>query len=259
MVAVNLQIQISHLVGLILGTAFLIASACVFNNYLDIEIDQKMQRTAKRQLVTGSIKIKNALIFALILGLIAFILLAVLTNLVVFLIGLIAFIFYVIIYGYFKRHSIYGTLIGTIPGAASLAAGYLTNSNHLTLVLGLLVLIMVFWQLAHFYAISIYRYDDYRQASLPVWSVIKGVIKTKNQIILNQLLLVIVSLMVGLFARQLRYFSLIFTLITLSWLIYSLLLASRYKIKLWAKKIFVSSLIINLVFILLLIFNFLIK
>jgi protoheme IX farnesyltransferase len=259
MVAANLHLQLIHLIGLILGTGLLIASACVFNNYLDISIDQKMQRTAQRELVTGLIKAKNAIIFALILLIISLCILLILTNLSVFLLGLVSFIFYVIIYGYFKRHSIYGTLIGTIPGAASLAAGYLVKNNHLSLILFLLVLIMIVWQLAHFYAISIYRYDDYKQANLPVWSVVKGLNKTKNQILINQVLLVVLSLVFVVSSGRLKFFGLIFGIVTLSWLIYGLRLLNKMKLKLWAQKIFVSSLVVNLIFIFLLIFNFLIK
>ncbi len=259
MVAANLHLQLIHLIGLILGTGLLIASACVFNNYLDINIDQKMERTAQRQLVTGLITTKNAIIFALILLIISLSILLILTNLTVFFLGLVSFIFYVIIYGYFKRHSIYGTLIGTIPGAASLAAGYLAKNDQLSLVLLFLVLIMIVWQLAHFYAISIYRYDDYKQANLPVWSVVKGLNKTKNQIIINQVLLVVVSLAFVFLSSQLKFFGLIFGIVTLGWLIYGLRLLNKIKIKLWARKIFISSLVVNLIFIFLLIFNFLIK
>jgi len=254
----NFQIVWSRFLGLVFGTFLLIASACVYNNLLDQKIDQKMSRTAARQLVTGEINNRSAVIYGSFLLIISLIILLVWTNLSVFLVGIISIIFYVLIYGYFKRHSIYGTLIGTVPGSASLLAGYLDKNNHLTLVVVGLFLIMVFWQLVHFYAISIYRQDDYKAASIPVWSVVKGLKSTRNQIIINQIILVIVGL-IFIFINHFEVFGLVMTFISLAWLIYGLLSLDNIKLKPWAKKIFLTSLIYNLIFVILLIINFLIR
>jgi protoheme IX farnesyltransferase len=251
------QIVWFRFLGLIAGTFLLIASAGVYNNFLDQKIDQKMSRTAYRQLVTGEISNKNALIYGSLLLIISLFILLISTNLTIFWVGVGAIIFYVLIYGYYKRRTIYGTLIGTLPGSASLFAGYLAKNNHLTLVIGGLVLIMIFWQLAHFYAISIYRCDDYKAAKLPVWSVVRGLKSTKNQIIINQVILILISLGFILI-NHFEIFGIVILLVSIVWLMFSLISLKTNPLRLWAKKIFLTSLIYNLIFVFLMIINFLI-
>ncbi|MDE2589744.1 MAG: heme o synthase, partial [Patescibacteria group bacterium] len=150
------------------GVSFVIASACVINNYLDRKIDKKMARTQKRALVTHAISPSHALVFATILGILGFLDLVVFTNGITFMIGLIGYIDYIVLYGLSKRKSIYGTLVGSISGATPIAAGYTAVTNRFDIAALLLFLIMVFWQMPHFYAIAIYRLKDYVAAGIPV-------------------------------------------------------------------------------------------
>jgi protoheme IX farnesyltransferase len=107
----------------LLGNILIIASACVFNNYIDRGIDAKMSRTKKRATATGKISPIAVNIYAAALGTAGFIILTK-TNTITFLIGLAAFFSYVVLYGAAKRKTIHGTLVGTLPGSASLVAGY---------------------------------------------------------------------------------------------------------------------------------------
>lgn len=152
----------------------MIASACVFNNYLDREIDRKMARTSGRALASGRIQPTAALIYATILGGAGFIVLGLFTNWLVLSLGAISLFFYVMLYGIGKRRSVHGTLIGSIPGAAPPVAGYLAVTDRLDAATLLLFLILVFWQMPHFYAIAMYRYKDYKAAGLPVLPVKSG-------------------------------------------------------------------------------------
>lgn len=166
-----------------LGLGLVIGSACVFNNYVDRDIDSKMARTRKRALASGLITGRHALMYATVLGAIGFMLLALFVNSLTVLLGAIAFIDYVILYGITKRRSTFGTLVGSIAGAMPPAAGYVAATNRLDSAAWLLFLIVVLWQMPHFYAIAMYRLDDYKSASLPVLPVVKGMRHTKLQIL----------------------------------------------------------------------------
>jgi protoheme IX farnesyltransferase len=167
--------------GLVLGVALIIASGCVFNNYLDRGIDQKMARTKNRALVTGDISVRAALLYATILGILGFSILALYTNYLTVLVGVIGIIDYVVLYGYAKRHSVHSTLIGGISGSTSLVAGYVAVTGSFDIVALLLFLIMAFWQMPHFYAIGVYRKKDYAAADLPILPVKTGIAATKKQ------------------------------------------------------------------------------
>lgn len=171
------------LVSMLVGTSLVIASGCVYNNYLDRNIDKKMERTKKRALVEGVITIRTAIIYATILCLTGFTILIVGTNHVVVLIGLIGLVDYVILYGIGKRKSVYGTLVGSVSGSMPIIAGYCAVTGHFDRNALLLFLIMTCWQMPHFYAIAIYRLKDYTAAGLPVWPAKRGVHQTKYHIV----------------------------------------------------------------------------
>jgi heme o synthase len=164
--------------------SLVIAAACVFNNYLDRDIDKKMQRTRRRALVIGTISPQSALIYASILYLLGSLILLIFTNWLVFGLGVLSIFLYVAIYGLAKRRTVYSTLLGSIPGAAPPAAGYLAVTNHIDGATVILFLCLVFWQMPHFYAIAMYRYKDYKAAGLPVLTVRKGMAAAKIQIML---------------------------------------------------------------------------
>lgn len=167
----------------ILGTALVIASACVFNNFLDRSIDKKMARTQKRPLITGEINGRSALWYAAVLGVIGFTCLGLFTPGITVLLGIIAIITYVVMYGLAKRKSVWGTLVGSIPGALPPVAGYTAVTGALDTGAVLIFLIMVTWQMAHFYAIAIYRKNEYAAAAIPVWPIKRGLRSTKVHIV----------------------------------------------------------------------------
>jgi protoheme IX farnesyltransferase len=239
------HIDVVVLIGLMLGMSLIIAAACVFNNYLDKSIDAKMARTASRALVTGKIKTHHALLFATVLTLVGFLLLD-LTNQTTLLLGFVAIVSYVIVYGYFKRHSVYGTLVGTIPGAASLVAGYTAKVGHLNLTALLFFVIMLTWQMAHFYAISLYRFKDYKEAGLPIWPVKRGKDSTIKQIHIFVYLFILANIALVVL-RLHRYVYLILMLIVSIYWLMQTQASSGKDIEAWAKKVFLRSLIVILV------------
>lgn len=171
------------LLAVLLGVSLVIASGCVFNNYIDRGIDEKMSRTKRRALVRGVIKGRHALIYATFLGISGFVVLLVYTNLLTVMVGVVGLVDYVILYGYSKRRSVHGTLIGSISGATPPVAGYVAATDRLDVGAVLLFLILVFWQMPHFYAIAMYRLKDYTAAGLPVLPVERGSRVTKRSIL----------------------------------------------------------------------------
>ena len=245
-IALKHPFDFKQLIFILVSTSLVIGSACVFNNIIDRNIDSKMKRTKKRALVEGTITLKNALIFGSTLGFIGFIVLLFEINILTFIIGLIAFIDYVVLYGYAKRHSIYGTLVGTIAGSASIVAGYTAATNQFNLCALLLFAIMTFWQMPHFYAIAIYRKRDYEMANIPLMPIIKGIKRTKIEIIFYTLCFFasIISLWAYGYADN---FFLFFTgTISLYWLLYGLLGNRNNDVVVWAKKMFRLSLLVLL-------------
>lgn len=230
----------------LLSTSLIIGSACVLNNIIDIDIDSKMKRTKKRALVEGTITIKNAYIFSAILGILGFLILLQI-NLITFIVGLIAFIDYVVIYGYAKRNSIYGTLVGTVAGSASIVAGYTAATNELNVCALILFLIMTFWQMPHFYAIAIYRKKDYKEANIPVMPIIKGNRRTRIEIIFYSFCFLISIILLRAYKYADNYFLVIVGSISLYWLLYGFLRQKTDDIDKWARKMFKLSLIVLLV------------
>ena len=169
-------------VGITAGIALVIGSACVVNNMIDRNLDAQMKRTKKREVATGNISLTNATIYALILGVAGFGLLIAWTNWLTAILGVVAYVWYIVVYGIAKRTTPLSTIIGTVCGALPPMAGYTAVTGQLDAVAWTLFLMMMAWQLPHFYAIAIFRRDDYRKVKIPVWSVRYGNAKTKMQI-----------------------------------------------------------------------------
>src|SRR5262249_26464270 len=98
----------------LLGISLVMACGCVLNNYIDRGIDARMSRTKDRELVTGAVSVRNALIYAAILGVAGFAVLAWWTNLLTVMIAAGGVFFYIVLYSLWKRRSMYGAHIGSI-------------------------------------------------------------------------------------------------------------------------------------------------
>jgi protoheme IX farnesyltransferase len=243
LLASKFHVRVSHFLGLLVGMGLLIAAACVLNNYLDRGLDVKMERTKGRALVSGNISVKNALTYAMILLILGFLALTQ-TNKLTMFIGLMAVIFYVIIYGYFKRHSVYGTLVGTIPGGASLVAGYCAYTDKFGFAPVLLLVLMVCWQMSHFYSIAIYRLRDYKEAGLPLWPIKRGIKSTTKQIKLFMIGFIVAAFLLTIFGYAGYSFLAVMVIVTAYWLHLAYKATDSTNQEAWAKKLFLHSLIV---------------
>ena len=230
------------------GTALVIASACVFNNYTDCGIDEKMARTKKRAIVTGKISGRYAITYAGALGVLGFSILILFTNALVVAIGLVAFLDYIVLYAVSKRRSVHGTLVGTIAGAASPVAGYCAVTDHFDSGALVIFLIMVCWQMVHFYAIAIRRSKDYKAAKIPVMPLVKGVKSTKIHMLLYTAAFIGAVIDLSLLGYTGYTFAVVMAALGLVWLWKGL---KSFKIKdnvAWAKQMFLFSLVVLLSF-----------
>jgi len=237
--------HLTSFLATIIGTALVIGSSCVVNNCLDRNIDSRMMRTQRRSLVSGEISLTHAIIYATILGLVGLATLLLFVNLLTALTGIFGYFFYVVVYGYAKRHTPFSTLIGSIPGAVPPLAGYVAVTNVIDSAAIILFLILTVWQMPHFYAIAMRRKEEYATANLPVLPVVKGDKITKQHIFGYLIAYVCVAPLLT-FTGYMGYTYLVVSLIiAVYWLVVALRAWSLPPTH-WAKKVFFASLFVLL-------------
>ncbi|QFQ32623.1 protoheme IX farnesyltransferase [Buchnera aphidicola (Aphis fabae)] len=235
-------------ISTILGTSLVIASSCVFNNLIDIEIDSKMKRTKNRVLVKKLLEPRLACFFGTIIGGLGIFTLGFLVNFLSMFLSIIGFIIYVFIYTFLKRKSIYSTFIGSFSGSIPSLIGYTAVNNSISIVCILLFIIFIFWQMSHFYAISIVYLADYKNANLPVFPIVKGVSKTKKHIFYYIICFTLSSFILT-FLGYLSYVFLFFvSILNLYWLYISYLNMKEKDHFKFSSKIFYFSIIIVIFF-----------
>jgi len=228
----------------LLSVSLVVASSCVFNNYIDHDIDSIMERTKNRVLVTGLINTKISLIYASILGITGMLLLYFLVNTLAMVLSVMGFIVYIIVYSlYMKRHSVYGTLIGSLSGATPPIIGYCAVTNKLDAGTFILLLIFSFWQMPHSYAIAIFHFKDYQAANIPILPIIKGINITKNYIIIYILVFMLATSMLTLSGYAGYRYLFVTTTINLWWLGMALQGYKTSNDVIWAKNLFIFSII----------------
>jgi len=231
----------------LVGLGLVIASACVFNNYIDREADKKMARTKNRPLAKGLISGKKAMIFAIFLGLIGICVLYTYTNLLAVIVALAGFFIYVILYSLLKYHTTYATLVGSISGAVPPVVGYCAVSNNFDAGAFLVFMIIVLWQMPHFFAIAMYRLKDYAAVPIPVLPIKKGIRATKVQMLLYIIAFIIATNLLTILGYTGYAYQGVATLLGLTWL---WLCITGFKVannQLWARKMFQLSLVVIIV------------
>jgi protoheme IX farnesyltransferase len=193
--------QAGTLVLALLGTALVVSSGCTLNNYIDRDIDGRMQRTKKRALPEGRMQAEAALWFGLVLGVLGITILGLFVHLLSALLGLLGLFVYVWIYtAWLKRTSTLSTVIGGIAGAIPPLIGYSAVAGTLDLNAWLLFAVLFLWQPPHFLALAIRRVDEYRTAGIPLLPVVRGFAETKRQMLRYTVAMVLASL--WLYERQ---------------------------------------------------------
>ncbi|HZG84606.1 heme o synthase [Paenibacillus sp.] len=169
---------------MLVGSALIMGSGCVLNNVLDRERDRLMERTQKRAIPTGTISTRAAVLYAAVLGLFGLAVLYFFVNPLTALLGVIGHIAYVVIYTYWlKPTSTWSTSVGGIAGAVPPVIGYCAVSETVDMGAILLFGLLFFWQPPHFWALGIRKREEYRKAGYPLLPVVKGVLRTKWQMV----------------------------------------------------------------------------
>ncbi|WP_100636171.1 MULTISPECIES: heme o synthase [unclassified Marinomonas] len=229
----------------VVGLSLVVASGCAINNYIDRDIDAKMQRTRNRVTVNGEMSGKAAFFHGIVLGVIGFALLSFFTNWVAVAFAVFGYVVYVGLYTmYFKRKSVYGTFVGSLSGAVPPVVGYCAAAGQFDAGAAILLTMFCIWQMPHSYAIAIFRYKDYEAAGIPVLPVSQGIAKAKRHIILHIAAFAVVAALLPLTG----YVGIGFMVVALATSLWWLAMALRgYRpgidVNGWARQVFFFSII----------------
>ncbi|HEY5682148.1 MAG TPA: heme o synthase [Sulfuricaulis sp.] len=179
-----------------LGIALAAGSAAAINQVFDQRFDSIMTRTSFRPLPTGVLTTREALIFALILGVLSMLILTLWVNTLTAVLTFISLIGYSIIYTVYLKHATpQNIVIGGAAGAAPPVLGWAAITGEVTSDALLLFLIIFLWTPPHFWALALYREKEYAKVGIPMLPVTHGRQYTQLQILLYTVLLVAVTIM----------------------------------------------------------------
>ena len=188
--------SISTIMVALLGIALCSGSAAAINQVIDRNADAAMTRTDQRPLPQGELSAFHASSFAFVIGVLGAFVLYLYINTLTMVLTLASLIGYAFIYTvYLKRATPQNIVIGGLAGAAPPLLGWASISNTIDPYALLLVLIIFVWTPPHFWALAIYRKDEYAKESIPMLPVTHGVAFTKLQIVLYTIILFIVSVL----------------------------------------------------------------
>lgn len=190
------NISLALLIHSLLGIGLAASAAAAVNHIVDRRIDVLMARTQQRPVAQGRITVRQAALFAVIMGSTGLGLLSIYVNPLTATLTFVTLIGYAGVYtGYLKRATPQNIVIGGLAGAAPPLLGWTAVTNHLDPQALLLVLIIFTWTPPHFWALAIYRFKDYQHAEIPMLPVTHGIRYTKLSILFYTILLVLVSLL----------------------------------------------------------------
>lgn len=230
---------------MLLGSCLTMASACVVNNYWDRELDTRMERTKNRALPTGRLSPRFVLIYGLVLGAAGLGLLFGMVHSLAGWLGLLGWFVYIVIYTiWLKRSSTWSTSIGGISGAMPPVIGYCAVTGSVDIGAWILFALLFLWQPAHFWSLAIRRVEEYRAAGYPLLPVVKGIKRTKLQMIPYVLLLIPTVILMYTYGYTGQWFLWIGGILTLVWFAHTLTgmsAKSEEKTEKWAKVNFLIS------------------
>ena len=179
-----------------LGIALAASSAAALNHIIDQRIDARMTRTRHRPLPTGTLTERQAIAFALALALASMLMLTLLVNPLTAVLTFFSLIGYAIVYTvWLKRATPQNIVIGGAAGAAPPVLGWAAITGEVHAYSLILFLIIFAWTPPHFWALAIYRRDDYAGVGLPMLPVTHGVEFTRWQILFYTIVLILITLL----------------------------------------------------------------
>jgi protoheme IX farnesyltransferase len=178
------------------GIALVAASGAVVNHLNDRKVDAMMRRTVNRPMPQGRVDPAQAAWFAASIGVAGMLIMLIWVNALSAWLTLASFIGYAFIYtGYLKRATPQNIVIGGLSGAMPPALGWAAIANDVTMQAWILVLIIFVWTPPHFWALALYRRDDYAKSGLPMLPITHGMEFTRFHVWLYTIILVATSLL----------------------------------------------------------------
>jgi len=236
--------SIPLLIATLAGLSFSIASGCVFNNIIDRDIDARMERTKVRAIPTKQISVHHAFFFATALGVVGIAILFFFTTTLTLLVTLFGVFAYLALYTPAKRLTPHSTIIGALAGAVPPVVGYVAVTNMLDTTAVLLFLILVCWQMTHFFAIAIFRLNDYKSAGLPVMPVFMGIARTKVLMVVYAVLFSIAAYALFLVNGLGTFYAVSMGILSAGWIGLSLSGLYTHDDARWARRLFFYSIIL---------------
>lgn len=182
--------------GTLAGIALSAASAASFNHYFDRDVDALMRRTRTRPLPSGRLPASAATSLGFVLAGLAWVTLLVSANLLAAVLAMLSIAYYALLYTvWLKRRTPENIVIGGGAGASAPLIAWAAATGRVELPAVLLAAIVFLWTPPHFWALSLYRRDDYARAGIPMLPVTHGVEFTRLQVLLYTVLLVVVTLL----------------------------------------------------------------
>lgn len=173
-----------------IGLGMSCGGANAINMWYDSDIDRIMKRTQKRPVPSGRLTEGQALAFGVMTGALSFVILAIGVNLLTAVLSLSGLLFYVFYTMCLKRHTTQNIVIGGAAGAVPPLVGWAAVAGDLSWAPIIMFLIVFMWTPPHFWALALFRNEDYTKAKIPMLPVVKGEMNTKWQILIYSVLLI---------------------------------------------------------------------
>ena len=187
--------SLSLVIWTLLGGALASASAASINMYLDRDLDAQMSRTKLRPIPSGRVPARNALVFGIALGVLAFVELWLAVNPLAACLSTAGILYYVIIYTmWLKRTSPQNIVIGGAAGSIPPLVGWAAVTHRLDLTAYMLFLIVFVWTPPHFWSLALMKKDEYARVGVPMLPAVRGEAETKRQIVLYSIVLIALTL-----------------------------------------------------------------
>ena len=200
--------NIFHAVLAVIGTTLVSGGSCALNHFMERDYDAEMQRTKRRPLPSGKLVPADALIFGTFLAVIGLLMLA-FVNIPTLLLAVATIVSYNAVYTPMKRVTSLSTLVGAIPGALPALGGWVAVRGTADAPGLIMFLILFFWQIPHFLALSWMYREDYAEGGFPMLSVTDptGVIVARQTLIYIAALVPVSLMLTALKETGLVYFA----------------------------------------------------
>ena len=190
------SISFTNAVCSLMAVALGSGAAGALNMWYESDLDSLMTRTCLRPIPTGKLTKNQALIFGILSSIISIIVLYIFANLIAAATLTITILFYVFVYTiWLKRKTPQNIVVGGAAGALPPVIGWTIATNGISLEPIILFFIIFVWTPSHFWALSLYKTDDYRKAKIPMLPITSGIKKTKLNIFIYSLILFPIALL----------------------------------------------------------------